>query len=304
MQLTPHDEFLHKGYPKTDTTSWKENYYFNFVDENADAMGIFHASIQRHNKLIAVKVLIVIDSELFSYKNNIAWPTEAIDHLDDSVVVGDDKLCFRIVEPFLKHQVLFSDGGTSITLNYKERFPEYLYPEKENTDQSLSVVHYEQGMHVSGEINYKGRTRSIECFGHRDHTWGFRDESGLVGWHWIAIQSERSTWNFALVSRNDGTSSKSGFISNGDMAQSITDVEVLSVEPNAKGEPINAHYKVTTENGDVFHVSAERHKYIPIPIDGAPGTSAFVHENISKFIVEETGEKGIGIDEHMVSSST
>ena len=263
-------------------------------------MGIFHASIQRHRKVAVLKVLVVIDSELFNYTSEIPWPTTQLDHLDECAVVGDGKFCFRILEPYLKHQVLLNDGETSIEFNYSERFPAYLYPEKENTDQALSVVHYEQGMRVSGKINYKGKGRSIDCLGHRDHTWGYRDEAGLAGWHWIAIQSETSTWNFSLVSRQDGRSSHGGFVCNADKAQAITDVQVLELEHNADGEPLNTLYRVTTEGGDAFHIRAKRYRYIPVPF---PGGAAFVHENISEFTIEETGEKGMGIDEHMVVSS-
>ena len=298
MELTPHDEFIHKGYPKSDDTPWKENYYFNFVDVKADAMGMLHASIQRHNKVIVTKVNIVIDGELFTYRNKIPWPTTSIDHLDDTIMIGDGKLNFHVIAPFLKHQVLFNDKGTSITLNYDKRFPEYLYPEKENVDQAMSVVHYEEGMRVSGEIDYKGKVRTIDCLGHRDHTWGFRNESGLIGWNWIAIQSDKSTWNFTLVARQDGSFSTAGFVCNADKATAITAVEVLSIETNANGEPVNARYKATTQEGDVFHISAKRYRYMPIPVN----KTAFVHENISAFEVEETGEKGMGIDEHMVGT--
>lgn len=297
MQLTPHDEFVHKGYPKSGDAPWKENYYFNFIDQEADAMGIFHASIQRHRKVAVLKVLIIIDGELFNYTNEIPWPTGKLDPLDECAVVGDGKLFFRILEPYLNHQVLLNDGETSIELNYSKRFPAYLYPEKENTDQALSVLHYEQGMHVLGKITYKGETRSIACFGHRDHTWGYRDESGLAGWHWIAIQSETSTWNFSLISRQDGRFSHGGFVCKHDKARAITDVQVLKLEHNTEGEPMKSLYRVTTEEGDVFHVRAKRYRYIPVPLH----SSAFVHENISEFTIEETGEKGIGIDEHMIA---
>lgn len=224
------------------------------------------------------------------------WPVSELDSLDECAVVGDGKLCFRILEAYLKQQVLFNDGEMSIELNFDKRFPVYLYPENENNDKALSVVHYEQGLYVSGKINYQGKDRAIECLGHRDHTWGHRDESGLTGWNWIAFQTETSTWNFCLVSRQESAPTMSGFISSEDKVQIIKNIETLELEHNGEGEPLHAKYKVLTEDGSAFHVSAKRYRYIPIPLHA----TAFVHENISEFAVEETGESGLGIDEHMV----
>lgn len=303
MSLTSHDEFLHLGFPRTTKDPWKENYYFNFIDRDADALGIFHASFQRHKGVATFRAFNVIGGEPLTYVNEIEWPPREPWAVEETIAVGDGKLAFSILEPYERHRVSLDDGDTQIRLDYRKRFAPFdfhEFDEGDEGDRGLSVAHYEQGMHVEGEIQFAGRTHSIQCLGHRDHTWGFRDETGLGGWNWIAIQCENSTWNFSRVRRLEEDDTMAGFISTKDGAEAINRVEVSSIDANDDGEPIVVKYAVTVEGGKTYHVTATRFTRMFLP--SRPGLPVVHHENFSEFVIEETGETGVGIDEHMVVS--
>jgi hypothetical protein len=306
LKLQDHDEYLHLGYPRENLSPWKENYYFNFIDTTANCLGIFHVSIQRHKGTAILKAICVLDGNSFSYINEIEWPLYAGKNLSDSVVISDGVLTFEILEPFKRHRVLFDDSSTRMNLIYEKRFDQYLYSNEGFTDnhgdKALDVVHYEQGMSVNGDISIGSTITKISCLGHRDHTWGFRDEQNLGGWNWIAIQCDNSTWNFYQLRRNNGSpNSVAGFISYKDRNETIIDVQVIDIQNNVDGEPVFCDYRVKLESGTVFNISAERFIRMPIPFGG--GVPVIHHENFSNFLIKETGEKGVGIDEHMIVST-
>lgn len=303
MVINDHDEYLHLGYPRSSTSPWKENYYFNFTDTAANAYGLFHVSIQRHKGIAVLKALCVINDAPFNYVNEIEWPMKNDNSHIDSVVISDGVLKFEILEPFECQKVVFDDGNTRMNMIYTKRFNTYLYDDERFTethgDKALDVVHYEQGMFVNGDISINGSKLDIRCFGHRDHTWGFRDEQNLGGWNWIAIQCNSSTWNFYQLRRSNGApNSVAGFISYEDRNETIIDVEIIDIESNDNNEPVICNYRVTLQNGDVFNVSAKRFIRMPIPFGG--GVPVIHHENFSNFLIKETGEIGVGIDEHMI----
>lgn len=262
MQLTPHDEFLHLGYPKDKKHPWKENYYFNYIDREADAMGIFHSSIQRNKGIASLKTISVIGGKPLTYAVDIPWPPKGGEVQNESVVITDGKLTFEIIEPYKKQSVTFEDGDTHIAFDYTDQFREFLYEHESNTgeqdDKAMDVIHYEQGMHVNGQIKFNGKVRNISCLGHRDHTWGFRNEEGLKGWNWIAVQGENFTLNFSKVRRNGHPDSEAGFISYADRDEAVTAVEVIDIAKNADDEPIVRKYRVTLKSGTQLTIVGTR----------------------------------------------
>lgn len=303
MKLHNHDEYLHLGYPRDNSSPWKENYYFNFIDTTANSLGIFHVSIQRHKGIAVLKALCVLNGEAFNYVNQIKWPMYTETSLNDSVVVSDGVLTFEILDPFKSHRIIFDDSNTRMNMVYTKRFKEYLYSDDRFTenhgDSALDVMHYEQGMYVNGDISIGDLKTKITCLGHRDHTWGFRDEENLGGWNWIAIQCDHSTWNFYQLRRSNGApNSVAGFISYKDRNETIIDVEITDIQKNDENEPTSCRYRVKLDNGNIFNISSERFVRMPIPFDG--GAPVIHHENFSNFLIEETSESGVGIDEHMM----
>ena len=189
-----------------------------------------------------------------------------------------------------------------MALNYRERFPAYNFPHPESSDKGLDASHYEQGMFVEGELTYEGRKRTIKCLGHRDHTWGFRDETRLAGWNWAAIQCENSTWNLTQVRRLGSQNSEVGFVSFKEKNIGVSKMEVIEVEHNQNNEPQKSKYRVVLEDEQVFHVTATR--FMPMPLADPRVPNIIAHENFSHFVIEETGETGVGVDEHMMISVT
>ncbi len=299
MKITDHDEFLHLAYPKNTKDPWKENYYFNYIDREANAMGIFHCSYMRWQNKVRVITHQLIDGKQYSYIKFHPLPLNNSELLDESIIMKDDYYSFEILDPHAKHRLRYCDKQLDIDLIFSKRFDVFNFDEAVSNegDRGFDVEHYEQGMNVMGTIIVDGKVKQVSCLGHRDHTWGYRDESGLAGWHWVAVLGQESSWNITRVKRVNHKDDQTGFISDAEGSYLITGVEVLGIERNSEGEPIITRYKVTLENGDVRHVTASR--FARLEVGGAEAKVEF-YENFCEFIVEETGETAVGVDEHMV----
>lgn len=297
--LTKHDEFLHLGYPLDLEHEWKENYYFNFVDAEAKASGIIHFSIRRKAKKAAFTVKGSLDGDFLSYTNVIAWPPEP-GVTSEQRVVSDGKMSLEIIEPHRQHRVTLQSEKLSLDLSYKARFTVYQYAHDDSVDdKSMNVEHYEQGMSVEGEISAGGKQIDINCLAHRDHSWGFRNETTVGGWNWIAVQFPSSTLNFSQVRRHGLPDLEQGFISTDSGNRKVTAVEVVSVNNDEEGKPVGGRYVITLEDGSTMTFVAEMFDRVVLPV-GRDGTTVY-YENFSHFTHEESGERGTGIDEHMVN---
>ena len=299
MQISEHDEFLHLGYPREGSDPWKENYYFNYIDRNADAMGIFHCSFMRSKNQVRLMSHQLVDGQQFSYVEYLDLPISDPQLLDDRLIMKSDRWRFEVSEPHTKHLLSYREENFAVELQFAKRFEVFNFGDSVASaeDKGFDVAHYEQGMSVKGTVTLGGSPRAIDCFGHRDHTWGFRQESGLAGWHWIAIHGDRSAWNITRVKRIDTADDQAGFCSDSGTARSVSSVEVLSIEYDERDEPTVCRYRVGFNNGETRTVTATRFARLNL---GRSDEGVVFHENFSDFLIEETGETGVGVDEHMV----
>lgn len=294
-RLTPADEYLHLDYPKVLRRAWKENYYFNFIDVPAGVWGINHFSISRHTGTATFRAFHYVDGQVRQHVSSIPWR--------DGTVVGDEKLRLEIVNPFEKQRVVFDDGGYSVDLVFTPRFDVFDYnahgPKNALSSESnvFDTEHYEQGMYVSGVATIGCEERLIHCLGHRDHSWGFRDEAGVLGWNWVAAQFESATVNFFYLRGGSGNLEK-GFISRVGGNEAVSSVRVLDVQKGEDGSPCASRYRITTHSGQVMTFGTTCFAPLRIPL-GEAGR-VVVMEGFSDFAWEETGERGLGIDEHMI----
>jgi hypothetical protein len=216
-------------------------------------------------------------------------------------VVSDGKLSLDIVEPHSRHRVTLRSENLELNLDYRSRFTAYQYPQDsaDLQDKGMAIEHYEQGMTVEGLLVVDGEQVAINCLAHRDHSWGFRNETAIDGWNWIAVQFPNSTLNFTQIRRHQLPNIEQGFISTASGNRRIIDVDVISVEQDEEGRPAKAVYKVSRDDDEVMTFEAVMFDRVVLPVN-RDGTTVYF-ENFSHFTHVESGEKGVGIDEHMVN---
>jgi len=294
--LLPQDDFIHHNYPRQSEKPWKENWYFNFIDRKNQAWGINHISLQRDIQKGRFTAIHVIDGETIPYVNEI-------DLKEDFSELTDGNFRVDIVEPHKKYTLSFTGPMHSANLTFQARFEPFDYAKKDTDNgfkdvDTLSIEHYEQGMIVTGEITKNDTSRSISCFGHRDHSWGFRNEENIRTWNWIAAQFPSKTINLYQMTAQGSDPVHSGFISTSSENISVINLNIASTQFDENKAPVSSTYEFTDENGQSWTMTSNKFSGIFLPMGDKGGG---VHEVFTEFKLMEINEIGVGIDEYLIN---
>jgi hypothetical protein len=294
MSMESRDESVHE-YPRPLNQPWKENWYFNFIDQKANAWGINHFSLMRHKQKGRFSAFHVVDGEVLLYTNEIA--------IDDNLrELTDGRLKAEFIEPFARFRLTFTGERHRVELDYTARFPIFDYAMAarpgRNKDRATTLEHYEQALVCRGRIEKDGRSREIDCLGHRDHSWGYRNESKIGGWNWVAIQFPERTVNLyrAVIGK---AFIGSGFISSASGNARITRMNIDRTDFDGK-EPLSSTFTAHDEAGAVHHFRSSRFSHLFLPMT-EKGGGVYVYENFSDFTDLDSGAAGVGIDEYLIN---
>lgn len=286
--MKPEDEFIHP-FPQGLKETWKENWYFNFIDQEQGIWGFNHLSLVRNKGKARFTAAHVIDSVPRVYSNVIPID-EGFEELTDG------SLTIRCLEPLKSYQVDFRGPEHSLCLHYEGRLPVYDYGKglEDSTDSSLSMSHYEQSCRVKGTFTQGNEERPINCLGQRDHSWGYREESKIIGWNWVVAQFKTFALNL-MITRKEGGDIIGGFISAQEGNIPIPEISVRTDFEEDGENPKSSFYKARAEDGRIIRLETEKFSQIRLPVQ----KGSFVFENFSLFTLLDTGEKGIGVEEHL-----
>ncbi len=293
--MEPRDEFVHE-YPRPLDAPWKENWYFNFIDRKNRAWGINHISLTRLDGKGRFTAFHVVDEQVLMYSNLIVVE----DHPKE---LTDGRLKFEFLEPERRFRVTFNGPQHKVELNYQARFPVFDYATggsgKPRKKGAMSINHYEQALFVKGTLEMEGKSRPVECLGHRDHSWGYRDESKVTGWNWIAVQMRDMTINMSKVIVGEAFLG-SGFVSRAEGNVRIVSVSIEETKFD-NGVPRSSVFVGEDEQGKTWRLKSEKFSGLYLPMR-EKGDSVAVHENFAEYTNLDTGEQGVGIDEYLVNT--
>lgn len=306
--ITEKDEFKHilRKYPQYHNESW----YFNFMDFNANVHLVTRVGFRLGEKELDVMLLLVVDGKKVEYFNTLK-----VDGFPSDEIYGDDKLKYECLEPLKKWRITYNGDKYEADILYKDRFTPYVYGSQEDPMETLKKYgmeilkiaasrHYEQGMNVTGVVKLKEKgqikeERQINCYGHRDHSWGMRDWIKIDKWNWIACQFDDCTINSSRV-EVIGKIIKQGFISTAKGHEQIIDVDV-ETEYGYEGKasvPKSSTFKIKTPTQQFTIIS---HTWTSFHLQRQTEQGfAEVHEQIVEF--EMDGKKGYGISEYLKST--
>jgi hypothetical protein len=290
------DEYIHQDYPLGESDPWKENWYFNFIDRKNSAWGINHISLERHKQVGHFRAFHVVDDEILMYANRIQLN-------DNFQALTDGKLSIDFLEPHKKFRLTLNGPNHSVDLTYHARFEVFDYATKKREElrgdkKSLAINHYEQALLVEGTLTKDGNSRVISCLGHRDHSWGYRNEPNISGWNWIAAQFPERTINVSQVRIAGHRNMDRGFVSEKAGNTGIRALKVISTERDESGKPIGSIYEAVDERGRKWTLTSRKFSGLFLPLR-EKGSNVAVHENFADYAVTETGEAGVGIDEYL-----
>lgn len=312
-KITEKDEFKHvwRKYPEHHNESW----YFNAIDFDNNTHIITRVGYRMGQREIENMFLIILDKDDES-KNLEYFNRFAMDSYPEDDLYGDDKITYECLEPMKKWRITYTDEKFEVDLMFEGRFSPYIYMSQEDPMEALkkygveilkvaATRHYEQGMIVTGTVKLMENSqvkekRKVNCYGHRDHSWGIRDWVLIDGWNWGAIQFENFTMNFAKA-RALGKVLEHGFISTKEGDERIVKIDV-ETDYGFEGDekvPKSSKFTITTPNRS-FIIISKTWKSIYITRETDRGLTE-VYEQIAHF--ESEGQKGVGISEYMSSKT-
>ncbi len=290
--MEPRDELIHE-YPKDLDAPWKENWYFNFIDRENRAWGINHVSLMRDTQKGRFSAFHIVDDEILMYMN-------VIDIDDDLKEVTDGNLKFEFLEPFKRFRVSFEGPQHKAVLDYEARFEvfDYAMGREAKGGKAMHINHYEQALTVRGVIEKDGKQRTISCLGHRDHSWGYRNENIISAWNWAAIQMEDKTVNISKVTIGEAFMG-AGFVSTAGGNTRIVSVNVEKTEFE-NDIPVSSIFVAQDESGKTWRFESKKFSGLYLPMK-EKGEGVVVHENFAEYTDLEAGQKGVGIDEYLIN---
>lgn len=320
--LTDADEGTHPT-PAGHSGLWGDTFWLSVVDPEANVFGVnhFHMTNKGYGRFTAH---YVIDGENQCYGNK--HPFELGD--GGAQKFSDGRLSYEVIEPFETIKVAFDGPRFGFDLTFTGRFQAFNYDELENDPMKsvgkTAVVHgghVEQGLAVSGSFDIRhgpaaGETRTIECWGFRDHSWStrFSEESPWADstrpdraahfWPSIALPNRHITVMGILATRTSGDEDATvgGFIADSNGARPVTIARQEIKSDDLRNQQSFRHI-ITLDDGETLTVNSTAH-YGTIKLwdrgENDLENRFDCYEPFVSFEVEETGERGTGVSEYSV----
>lgn len=295
-EVRPSDESHHEP---TAALDWKESYYFQLYDPKVKLAALFYISTYPNIPKRDFLTAFLADGDTDIYLNSKSSGGK-IDSLNDG------RLRFQLIKPNQHWKIYFDDGQKYVELNFTARFPPFAYDSKQAYKRGVvEQEHYEQACHVNGIIHpAKEIQYEINCYGHRDHSWGLRDYSAIDEWAWVAAQFPRCT--IGLIKLRIGTKVETaGFMSTDDRTTRISDVMVETAYEKDGLTPERFNYHFTDESGKKWQLeSAKIQTMVYPPRQSKPGYETKIYEIVSRFSLTKYRDIGYGIAEYLKSQQT
>ncbi|UCE75370.1 MAG: hypothetical protein JSV56_06635 [Methanomassiliicoccales archaeon] len=271
--------------------NWRESYYFNATDNR--------------KKLSLITTIGILPNRgrcsgflIFLHKGRIAF----------SKLFVTSEIRLHETDNFRIRELTYQVEGIDWRLRYRSKkcsmnvlfrpvneYFSYIKDRKEEKTGNFGRLfsqHIEQAGQFEGEITLNGEKMDFgPSFGHRDHSWGIRDWSGVDS-YWLfscTFGKERAFNLWKGTSR--GNKFHTGYIFASERNLKIISSKIKGRFARDKREPTGCEIYFVDEKGGKHKVRCEVICSVPIPM-----TNCIIYETIAK--MEYDNEIGYGLLEH------
>ncbi len=282
--LDPEDDLMHELGPEP---NFNESAYYNFFDTKESLGGWFRMGNRANEGQAEMTVCLYLPDGRVAF-------TFGRPRIDDNDAHDAGGLKFEVLNPTEQHRTTFegrcvlmdeprdmkdpskafkNNPKVQVAFDLDHRAAGPLYGHKsenndgEDSEESFAKAHFEQHMHVTGNVRIGDDVFAVDGYGLRDHSWGPR--------HWQAIhQYEWLTLNFgaelgamvSIVQRDaEGKQRSAGgvMIRDGEMDR------IVEAEIEAEYEDNGVFHKsvtarVKTESGEEHTITGTVKNFIPL----------------------------------------
>lgn len=252
---TPEDDARHTPGPGA-LPLWNESYWFAFYDPAAQ-IGVT-ARLGMHPVSGEANVYLLIshgDSVVYSLIDQRA-PVPAMEDARVSVH-GYTITC---EEPLERFRLTYEGGGQSMDVVWQAMSPTCMWPFPPGATVEQTPRHIEHAGTVRGKIRLGAREFTIDCLGHRDHSWGGeRDWSKIHRWEYLSGEIDKDFWFNAVQLTLQGIPQQIhvGCLWDGNEVMMATKIamDVRTVEGGSRATDVDL--RITDERGHDWEISGE-----------------------------------------------
>lgn len=308
--ITPGDDHPHPVPPQAFMT-WKENWVFPAIDPVARTAALFHFSLRPAQGEGIFTAKFTVDGEQFRHVGRSPIPAD-VTRLRP---VADEHVSLEVLRPFEAYRLRYAGEDLAADLTYTGRFAPFDFadgpkPPGESTlgPIGLSVFpfhHYEQALRVRGTIDVRGRTIAFDGYGNRDHSWGWRDDFGFRGHHWVCASfDDRFVQGSVMTETSYPHAKHGGFLSDAAGNVAVAQVDTGEAYWTAPGQPLgdldrDVSYRVTGVDGRSVTVTAHlTAPYGRLFLNARSPDRSQVYLDVQVFCdytLAETGQRGVGV---------
>lgn len=265
MPVTDLDERRH---PVEHTDAhWSDSLYFNGFDLASDACFLTRMAVLPNQPSANALFIAWLDrAPAYGYYREL-------DHLpgadwDATTIEG---LGYRMLAPLRRWSVELDDGDTKAYLEFEGAGGCFDYADNAAPlPRAVAWGHYEQSGTVRGDLVLDGRRLAFDGVSQRDHSWGWRDWSGVREWHWVTgLFGTQLAFNLFHVVDAAGSVSANGYVLHGGDLHPIVRADRRTRE-GAGRAPEGYDLTLEVAGGGGYEVAAERsHESVALQ----PGTT-------------------------------
>jgi hypothetical protein len=267
---------------------WSDSLYFNGFDRETGVCFLTRMAVLPNQPAANALFIAWLDGVPgYGYYREL-------DHLPsaDWDATSIEGIGYRMLEPRRRWTLKLDDGDDKVFLEFDGVGPCFDYADNAAPlPKPVAWGHYEQSGTLRGDLVLDGRRVAFDGVSQRDHSWGWRDWSGVREWHWVTglFGTERA-FNLFHVVDPAGRVSVNGYVLDGDAVHPIVRADRRTRESEGR---VPEGYELTLEvaGGGTFEISAERsHSSLPLQ----PGTTT-IQEAPMRLV--GGGLSGVGIYE-------
>ncbi len=234
---------------------WNESYWFTFVDPKAEiafaarfgmlpmkGYGNFYLLVSGPDALLY---------SLIDQRARLPEPGGAL------MMCG---YTIDVQNPLEQFHLTFERDGVSLDVVWKSTTPTAMWPYPIRSTVDQSTRHIEHSGTVKGTLRIGETVHRIDCFGHRDHSFGGeRNWSTFETWDYLSGEIDEKFWFNAVKIRLTGMPQAAhvGCLWDGEEVMALTRIEmdVTTTEGGTRATAVDL--RMTDEKGREHHVTGE-----------------------------------------------
>lgn len=176
--------------------TWKENWVFPGVDTTQRVAVLFHISLRPTQSEGIFTTKLNVDGWEHRWVGRQAIPARVVDLRP----VRGGRLQLDVEAPMERFRLRYNSGELDADVTFTARFAPWDFDDGvtapgpstmgRNGRTVFPFHHYEQSLDMSGTLTLKdgpraGQVVTLDGWGNRDHSWGFRDDHSFIEHHWL-----------------------------------------------------------------------------------------------------------------------